>query len=78
MDWITLTRQEVEDDALPPVCVHCGEPATARHNKTFDWHPPWVRWLFYLGYLPGAIASSILARQMRVSLPVCARHQATS
>jgi hypothetical protein len=55
MDWITLTRKEVEEDALPEVCMVCGSPADRRRNETFAWHPTWVSWLYWLGYLPGVI-----------------------
>jgi hypothetical protein len=78
MDWLTLTRSDIERDALPPVCAHCGAAATGRHNRTFSWHPAWVGWLYWIGYLPGAVAASFVRKQMRVSLPVCQRHSPPS
>lgn len=74
MDWITLTHEEVNNDALPELCVHCGRPAAHRRNETFAWAPTWVGLLYYLGYVPGAVASSYFGRDMRVSLPVCQEH----
>lgn len=75
MDWITLKREEIENDRMPPVCVHCGADAKGRQNETFEWSPGWVRWLYYLGYLPGAVAHSAVSRRMRLSLPVCQAHR---
>jgi len=74
VDWLTLTRDEVENDALVPVCVHCGRPATGRHNQTFEWHPHWAVLLLFAGLVPGVVAMLLTRQQMRVSLPVCARH----
>ncbi|QDT47687.1 Serine/threonine-protein kinase PknB [Symmachiella dynata] len=34
-DWVTLTRQQVETELLPDVCMVCGEPAFDRVNVTF-------------------------------------------
>jgi hypothetical protein len=76
VDWVRLTRHEVENDLLPPVCMACGAPAaTARVNVTFSGTPPWVRFLYYLGVLPGLIARELTKTQMRVSCPVCKDHR---
>jgi hypothetical protein len=74
VDWITLTHAEVENDALAPVCAHCGARAAARHNQDFEWHPDWVGWLFLAGVLPGVIAHAFCNKKIRVALPVCERH----
>ncbi len=74
MDWITLTHREIESDALPDVCVHCGAEAAGRHNKTFEWHPDWAGWLLLAGWLPGALAIALTQKKRRVSLPVCPSH----
>lgn len=74
MDWITLTHAEVENDALAPVCAHCGARAAARHNQDFEWHPDWVGWLFLAGFFPGLLAHAFCNKKMRVALPVCERH----
>lgn len=66
MDWITFSKQQVEDDALPPVCMACGAPASRRISKTFHWMPDWVGFLFLAGILPGVIADYFLGKEMRV------------
>jgi hypothetical protein len=76
MDWITLSHHEVNHDALASVCVHCGARGTHRHNRTFEWHPKFVEYLTLLGIVPGIIAAAFCKKEMRVSLPVCERHQA--
>lgn len=75
MDWVTLTLREVESDALPRVCAHCGARAVTHHNVTFAWRPRWVNWVYLAGVLPGMIVASVVSRQMRVSLPVCRSHE---
>jgi hypothetical protein len=74
VDWITLTHYEIDNDALAPVCAHCGARATARHNQDFEWHPDWVGWLYLAGIVPGMIAQALCHKQQRVALPVCPRH----
>ncbi|TWU11416.1 Serine/threonine-protein kinase PknB [Symmachiella macrocystis] len=34
-DWVSLTRQQVETELLPDVCMVCGVPAFERVNHTF-------------------------------------------
>lgn len=75
MDWITLTKQQVEEDTLPPVCMVCGGPATCRVNKTFEYTPEWVAYLYFAGILPGVIAQYFLEKEMRVACPFCRGHQ---
>jgi hypothetical protein len=75
MDWITLTKEQVERDTLPPVCMVCGEPATCRVNTSFAHTPEWVGWLYFPFILPGIIAEQFFTKEMRVSCPFCARHR---
>lgn len=75
MDWITLTKQEVDNNLLPPLCMACGQPATIWVNKTFTYVPDWVNYLYWAGVLPGVIAQQLLQKQMRVSCPFCNEHQ---
>ena len=75
MDWITFTKQQVENDALPSVCMVCGEEATRRVNKTFSYTPEWVGFLYLLGFLPGLVAAQFTTQEMRVSCPLCTDHQ---
>lgn len=75
MDWATLTRQQIEHDALPPVCMLCGQPAGFRVDKSFSHTPAWVGWLYWAGFFPGLIAEHFFTKEMRVSCPFCARHR---
>lgn len=74
MDWVTLSRADVESDGLPRLCAYCGRPSRGFTNKTFEWHPEWIQWMYFLGILPGAILHAMHAKKMRVSLPVCDGH----
>lgn len=75
MDWITLSKRQVENDALPDVCMVCGQPATCRINKSFSHTPEWVEFLYLAGIFPGLIAAHFLTEEMRVSCPFCSRHR---
>jgi hypothetical protein len=75
MDWVTLTKQQVEADTLPRVCMVCGQPATCQVNHTFAHTPEWVGWLYLAFILPGLIAEHFLTNEMRVSCPFCSRHR---
>jgi hypothetical protein len=75
MDWVTLTRRQVESDALPRVCMACGAPAACVVNKTFSHTPEWVGWLYLAGIIPGIIAEHFFTRQLRVGCPFCRRHR---
>jgi hypothetical protein len=74
MDWIRFSKREIEADALPQVCMDCGEPASCRVSKTFEYVPDWAALLLLAGILPGIIALIVLQRQMRVSCPLCEKH----
>ena len=75
MDWGTLTRQQVEHDALPRVCMVCGGPATCTVSRDFDHTPDWVGWLFLAGFFPGVIAAHFYTKKMRVPCAFCANHR---
>src|SRR5262249_38909040 len=74
-DWVTITKQQVENDTLPPVCMVCGQAATCRANQSFSHTPEWVEWLYLAGIIPGLIAAHFLTKEMRVSCPFCSRHR---
>ena len=75
MDWVTITKQHVEADALPPVCMACGGPADCRISRTFSFSPEWVQYLYLVFILPGAIAEYLLKKEMRVACPLCNEHK---
>ncbi len=83
MDWITLTREEIEADALPPVCMECGTDGPVRVNRTFRHTSPLFVPLVDLGallvgLLPAALfglsSHRIFTRHVRISCPFCERH----
>ena len=63
MDWIRFSKREIEADALPQVCMDCGEPASCRVSKTFEYVPDWAALLLLAGILPGIIA--LIVREAR-------------
>jgi hypothetical protein len=75
MDWVTLTRRQVESGALPQVCMACGDPATCCVNTSFSHTPEWVGWLYLAGIVPGVVAEHFFTKQMRVACPFCHKHR---
>ena len=75
MDWVTLTRRQVEHDALPRVCMVCGATATCVVNESFAHTPDWVTWLYFAGFFPGMIADHFFTKKMRVPCQFCAKHR---
>ena len=75
MARVRLSRYEVEEDDLPPVCMRCGAPAVERVSKAFAWHPPWVLVLLIAGLLPFAIVAFVLTKRMTIRAPLCAAHR---
>ena len=55
MATIRLTRYEVQNNLLPPVCMVTGEPTGDTKRHTFRWTPPWVGILILGGLLPYVI-----------------------
>jgi hypothetical protein len=75
MDWVTLTRQQTENGALPQVCMACGNRATCWVNKSFSYTPDWIVWLYLAGIVPGIVAEHFFTKQMRVACPCCHAHR---
>jgi hypothetical protein len=82
MARVRLSRHEVEEGALPFVCLRCGAPATLTRYKTFSWHPNWIDWFLVIGLLcftplliAGVVLSFAMAERMRVPVPLCEAHK---
>ena len=73
MATIRITRSEVEQNRLPPVCMITGEPTLETKRHKFRWTPPWVNLLLMACVLPGLIAALILRQQMTMDVPVAPR-----
>lgn len=74
---LTLTLDECEPGALPPVCAKCGAEATGETRVKFRLYSvPF--WLLFVVSLPVFLLLSLLSRKSRVAhMPVCARHAGT-
>ena len=75
MAQVRLDFYDLDDDALPQLCMKCGAPATTRKEKTFSWCPSWVAVLILVGLLPWFIVALILTKRRRVSVPFCEAHK---
>ena len=75
---LTLTLDECEPGALPPVCAKCGAEASDETRVKFRLYPSW---LFLVAVLASPVWCLVLAplvRKTRVAhMPVCARHAGT-
>lgn len=74
MARVCIDFDEIEDDALPRVCMLCGDPANTVVSRKFSWCPNWVPVLILAGLLPYVIVASILTRYRRMDVPLCERH----
>ena len=78
-DWVTLTKEQIEADDLPDVCIVCGRPTTERLNRNFSHQSEWAGILTLVGMLffviPGVIISSLTERRQRIACPICPRHR---
>ena len=63
---VRLDFYDLDDDALPDVCMRCGAPSVARPIKTFSWMPYWAR------MIPFGFA---FMKRQRVPIPLCERHK---
>ena len=63
---VRLDFYDLDDDALPDVCMRCDAPAVARPVKTFMWLPYWAR------LIPFGVA---FMKRRRVPIPLCERHK---
>jgi hypothetical protein len=63
-----MSRFEVDEGLLPPVCMQCGKVATIFKAKRFSWYPSWAI------YLSVFVAATLTAR-MTVRVPLCQDHQ---
>ena len=78
---VTLSLDDCEPNALPPVCCKCGAEATGEKEVEFNWVPQWTGWVMVLGIFVGVglAIGGILALTYRksrsASMPVCARHR---
>lgn len=75
MATLQLTKREAESEALPNVCMLCGEMADRRVANEFCWYPSWVYLLIVVGIIPFFIISSILGQSMTVKAPMCRKHR---
>lgn len=76
---VTLSRQDVETDQLPDVCIVCGKPTMRRMSREFTYTPPAAGWaivvLMVVFFPIGILAAIMLSRKVRATIPVCRRHR---
>jgi len=65
---VRLDFYDLDDEAVPDVCMKCGAPSTVRPMKTFSWMPYWAR------FMPYWIGLAFMKRR-RVPVPLCDQHK---
>jgi len=65
---VRLDFYDLDDEALPDVCMKCGADSTVRPMKTFSWMPYWAR------FMPYGVGLAFMKRR-RVPVPLCDRHK---
>ena len=55
---------------LPELCIRSGEPVTDGHRwkKNFQWHPPWIVLLIFVGLLVYVIVALIMTKRMQLEM----------
>jgi len=71
---VTLSLDDCEPNALPPVCCKCGEPATCEKQVKFSWYPPWIVLTVLIALIIAVILAAILRKKRTAYLPVCDKH----
>ncbi len=73
---VTLSLDECDPNALPPVCCKCGAEATCEKTVKFSWYPPWILITIVIGgLLLTAILILVLQKKRTAYLPVCDLHK---
>jgi len=82
MARVFLSRKEIDEGALPNLCMRCGQPATLIESKRFYWGLNWQMRLLFLSaacggplfWVPLLLIPTRL-RQVHVPVPLCQRHR---
>lgn len=78
-DWVTLTREQIDNDRLPDCCIVCGRHTVERVNKDFEYQPEWASLLsiigLFCGFFPGLIVIWLTTQKMRMACPICPTHR---
>jgi tetratricopeptide (TPR) repeat protein len=72
---VQLSRSEIDNGQLPPLCVCCGRPAEVFKDRVFTWHPAWVYSFLLLLVLPYFVVRWLTAQRRVVRVPLCRRHR---
>ena len=71
---VSLSLDDCEPNALPPVCCKCGAAATCEKEVKFTWTPPWVIFTIFVGLIWPFIIGMIVRKRRAANMPVCDRH----
>ena len=71
---VTLSLDECEPNALPPVCCKCGQPATCEQERVFKWVTPWIALSVLCSPLVTLILHLVLQKKRTAYMPVCDKH----
>ena len=78
-DWVTLTREQIERDQLPDLCIVCGAETHDRLSKEFGFQAQWAQILTVIGmifgFFPGLIVAAFTEQRQRIACPVCPAHK---
>src|SRR5262249_26175320 len=75
MAKLFLYREDTTRDALPELCMKCGQPAVDHIRRPFSWYPPWVGLTILIAWPVTLVLILVLTKKMTVDVPVCERHR---
>jgi hypothetical protein len=64
-----------DEQAIPNLCIRCGQPTTYRKTKEFVWYPHWIAVLLRVGVLPWLIVALLRTKRRTLDVPLCERHR---
>ncbi len=74
-DWATLTREQIEADRLPDVCMVCGTETDNRVSKKFCYQPNWTEAMSKNGIFTGALSTVFGDHRIWIASPLCPTHR---
>lgn len=76
--YVTLTRQQIDENRLPDVCMVCGKQTKRRLSKEFDHTPEWaglILVVLFIVFFPAGIVMAVMVnKKVRMNCPVCVKH----
>jgi hypothetical protein len=75
MAIVRIRNRRRDEQAIPDLCIRCGQPTTYRKTREFVWYPHWIAVLLRVGVLPWLIVALLRTKKRTLDVPLCERHR---